>query len=189
MRLIMIRHGESKMNLNKKYCGHFDSQLSKKGIMDAKNFKINYNYDSIFSSDLNRALETAKIINNKNLPILTDNRIREIDFGLFDCLDYENIKHKYPKLCNQWVKEGVYFTYPDGESIKMVQKRALNFIKEIKEKYKDCNIILVTHFGVINSILCHYFSTIDKFWSFKTNNLSEVVIKFENNYAVLERFN
>ena len=76
-KLILVRHGESELNIENIFFGHLDPKLTKKGENQAKKTKEVFstiNYKNIYSSPLKRAVETAKIINIKNYDInLTSN--------------------------------------------------------------------------------------------------------------------
>jgi len=87
-KIILVRHGQTLWNNIGKYQGHTDVPLSKTGIEQAskvakrlKNDKIT----AIYSSDLKRAKQTAEIIAlEHNLPVITNTRFREINFGVWE---------------------------------------------------------------------------------------------------------
>jgi len=83
--IYIVRHGETEWNLMGKQQGHMDSPLTDRGTQQANalaNGLINRGIEFIYSSDLGRAMETAKIINTSlDLSIQTDKRLRERHLG------------------------------------------------------------------------------------------------------------
>ena len=84
MNLIVIRNTEAPSNVNYVVGGRSDESLTKKGIFQANALRKKLekiNYDVIITSPVNRAVETANIVNYKNIPIIKDERITERDSG------------------------------------------------------------------------------------------------------------
>lgn len=83
MRVYVIRHGESESNLKKIWSGQFDAKLTEKGKEDAK--KVGevlkgVSFDKIYTSDLSRAMDTAKIA-IPDCSFETSPLLREVDMG------------------------------------------------------------------------------------------------------------
>ncbi|MGL4425378.1 MAG: histidine phosphatase family protein, partial [Cetobacterium sp.] len=75
-----------------------------------------------------------------------------------------------------------------GESVFELQKRAINFINT-NINFNE-NTVLVTHWGVINTILSHYFSNnLDSYWKFSVKNAGVVIIEFSDGYPILKGLN
>ena len=85
MSLLITRHGQTDWNLKRKVQGKTDIELNQTGIEQAKDLSkklANESIDLIICSPLERARQTAEIINtNRNIPIIYDNRISEIYYG------------------------------------------------------------------------------------------------------------
>lgn len=154
MKIYVVRHGETSVNLEEKINGINDDDLNKTGIEQAKKlrkFISKIDYDFIISSPLTRAKNTAKLLNTKNKQIIFDERIIERNAGIFtktfikdiDSDDWWNV---YPKE-----------DYKDAETVESVLKRINCFIDDIKEEYKNNNIIIVTHGGVSKAISCYLY--------------------------------
>ncbi len=187
-KLILLRHGESYLNKEGVYFGFTDSLLTKDGERQILK-KINTipSYDLIYSSPLMRALKSAQIINTNNLLIKTDERLKELNFGIFENKSYEEIQELHKSECDKWKSENISYTFPQGESINDLSNRVISFIEEIKNFNK--NILIVTHYGVINSILCHYISNnIESFWKFKCSHSSITTIEFHDGFPILTSF-
>ena len=151
MNLYVVRHGQTIWNLERKVQGITDIPLTLEGIKNAEELKDlveTLDIDVVISSPLQRARDTAKILVDSKLPINTDDRIKERDWGM---------------------NEGVLIDEVDGwdcwdvilntkvQSIECIQDfmyRVSSFIEEIKERYKEKNVLVVTHSAVIRVI--HY---------------------------------
>ena len=84
--MILVRHGESDANIKKIFAGHLDIDLTNRGYeqaeLAAQYIRENYVVDKIYSSDLKRAYNTAKVIAKRfDLPIEALTELREIDAG------------------------------------------------------------------------------------------------------------
>ncbi|MEG2256504.1 MAG: histidine phosphatase family protein, partial [Cetobacterium sp.] len=145
-------------------------------------------YHKIYTSDLKRAKETAEIINYKNMDMILTEDLREINFGIFEGYKYEELLEKYPIEVKKSQDDWKNYNYETGESVLQLQKRAINFIEKELDLYK--NTVLVTHWGVINTILSYYFSDgLDAYWKFSVKNGGIVIIEFSDGYPILKGLN
>lgn len=166
-RLILIRHGETDYSSEGRYCGYSDPPLNKKGIWQAERLAERLkrlNVDKVYSSDLKRAVETAKIIfKDKSIGELQD--FREINFGIFEGLKYEEIIKKYPKLYRTWLDNPAMVEIPGGEALRGLSKRVRKRLSLILSQHKDGEIALVAHGGPIRVILCDALKvSLEAFW-------------------------
>ena len=158
-RLILIRHGETDYNLQNRYCGFSNPPLNDKGIEQAEILATKLKdtrIDKVYSSDLKRAFETAKIIFGNN-PIEETKDFREMNFGVFEGLKYEEIIEKYPKLYRKWIDNPKEVEIPGGEGLEDLSRRVkerLSFILTQYDQHEDKTIALLTHGGPIRIILC-----------------------------------
>lgn len=158
MKLYVIRHALTNCNVEKKYNGKLDEDINETGILQAKKAKEiirNLDIDLIICSPLLRTRHTCNIININNVPVIFDNRIEERNCGIYT--GKELGEFYYTDYWNYYSKikvEGL-------ESIQDLFKRIKDFLDEIKEKYKDKNILLVTHGGVARAIY-FYFNELPK---------------------------
>lgn len=158
MKLYVIRHGLTNCNVEKKYNGKLDEDINETGILQAKKAQEiirNLDIDLIICSPLLRTRHTCNIININNVPVIFDNRIEERDCGIYT--GKELGEFYYTDYWNYYSKikvEGL-------ESIQDLFKRIKNFLDEIKEKYKNKNVLLVTHGGVARAVY-FYFNELPK---------------------------
>ncbi|MDX8335721.1 MULTISPECIES: histidine phosphatase family protein [Cetobacterium] len=190
-KIILVRHGESKLNVKGVYYGILNPELTEKGKQQANQAREilkNINYHKIFASDLKRAVDTAEIINCKELDILIHRDLRELNFGIFEGQTYTQLLEKYPEELKESQKNWENYNYITGESVLQLQKRAIAFIE--REINLEENTVLVTHWGVINTILSYYFSkNLDSYWKFSVKNGGIVIIEFSDGYPILKGLN
>lgn len=159
----LLRHGEAENNIKKIISCYPEKEkfsLTLKGRIQIENVlkKLKKEkIDLIFSSDLTRTKETAEIIaNGLNLKINFDERLREINLDRLNYHSYDDfvnfVKSNYQDDLEMFSKkiEGI-------ESLSELAFRLFNFIKDIEEKYKNKNILIVSHeyplwilFGILN---------------------------------------
>ncbi len=135
--LIYFVHGTTYDNANKKCSGWKQVELNDLGREQAANLgKINskIKFDVIFTSDLVRAIESANIA-FQNVPKIQDKRLRECNYGDLDGEDKNLIV--YEKHVNE--------PFPNGESLKDVEKRIKSLIDDILKDYKGKTIGIVAH--------------------------------------------
>jgi len=150
MMIYIVRHGETEWNKQKKTQGAQNIALSDVGREQA--FKLGKRLKGcfikyIYASDLDRALETAKIIGNEiNLTPTSSPLLREACFGTWEGLTLEQIEEKYPGQLSLW-NQDMGFKAPKGESLKCVLNRVRCFIHEMMEKHtnQDDAVLIVSH--------------------------------------------
>lgn len=189
-KLIIVRHGQTQMNVEGIFFGKLDPGLNEMGRVQCKkagDILKKYGYDAIYSSDLLRASETAELINYLKLPIKFDKRLQEIDFGIFEGLSYKEIKEKYPVECEKSKNEWKTFDFVTGESLERLQSRAIEFVESLD---KTKNNLVVTHWGVINCILSWYFSDkLESYWKYSVENGGICIIEFADDFPILKGLN
>ena len=151
MKLYIVRHGETIWNIEHKAQGRRDIPLSEKGIREASNVAPlvdKLNIDVVISSPLIRARETAKILVDSKLPINTDDRIKERDWGMNEGANLDSV--------DKWDCWDVILNtkVQNIECIQDFMYRVSDFIEDIKIRYKDKNVLVVTHSAV--SRVIHY---------------------------------
>ena len=96
-KLILIRHGETDGTYQKRYCGVTDLPLNKMGIEQVENASRNLKkekIDKVYSSDMKRTIQSANIVfKDKDIEKLSS--LREMNFGIFEGLTYEEIMKKH----------------------------------------------------------------------------------------------
>ena len=151
MNLYVVRHGETIWNVEKKVQGITDIPLTENGKKEAEELQeliSTLNIDIVISSPLERARETARILVDSKLPINTDDRIKERDWGMNEgaLIDTVDRWDCWDVILNTKVQ--------NIECIQDFMYRVSEFLEEIKIKHKDKNVLVVTHSAV--SRVIHY---------------------------------
>lgn len=155
MKLYVVRHGETIENANNCLVGRINSSLTIKGREQAKqvsNYFKDKKIDLIVSSPLDRCKETAQIISN-NTPIIYSDKLLGRDHGEFTGKPRNSINF------DEYWNYNKNIQYEKAECVKDLYNRVATLIEELKEEYKDKNIIIVTHSGIMR-VLYYYFKGI-----------------------------
>ncbi|MCI8618100.1 MAG: histidine phosphatase family protein [Clostridia bacterium] len=153
MKIYVIRHGETDVNVENKINALNDDDLNENGANQAKALRKiveKIDYDFIISSPLRRTKHTAELLNAKELPIYFNERLLERDAGKYTKALISSINR------DDWWRINPKEDYEDAETVKNLILRIEEFLNEIKIKYQDKNIILVTHGGVSKAIRCYF---------------------------------
>ncbi len=155
----MFRHGLTRGNFNAQYIGHTDYPLTTDSIESLKKIKAKHHYptvEAVFVSPLKRAMQSADIMFPKNNKIVIDNFI-EYNFGEFEEHTAEELKDN--EDFQNWIHGDIYAAPPFGESNAQFAQRICEAFEKV---INGCiaegieNIAIVTHAGVIMTILACY---------------------------------
>lgn len=180
MNLYLVRHGQTKSNSEGRYLGNFEDELSLQGVNEiykVREFTKNVNFDVVFSSEKKRAIDTAKILFDREATI--DFRLNERNFGIFENKTYSEICSAFPMQRKAWEADWINYKIPEGESVKEAYARVVDFMKLLeKENYENC--LVVTHGGIIRLIYCYLLGQdLNLFWKFLSKNGSISILKFQ----------
>ena len=187
MDIILVRHGETEDNVSKRFSTK-DTPLTCKGkeqIRKTKTLIKGLSFEKIYVSPYKRAIETMKIL---GLEGHIEDRIHEVDFGLFEGKNYETIDREFPDEIKGWTKDYINYSVPQGESIRLAYKRVTSFLEEIVNRNE--NTLLVCHEGVIRIALSWVFDNIDYFFKFRLENGSISIITInEDGFKYIDKVN
>jgi len=140
MHIYFAAHGTTTDNENKIASGWNDIGLSELGEKQARElgetFKT-FPIDIVCTSDLKRAVNTAKLAFGETLPLIIDQRLRELNYGDYNGTSSEAVESIKP----QHIKE----SFPNGESYEQAVSRTQGFYKEFKQKYPDKTVLIIGH--------------------------------------------
>lgn len=157
--ILIIRHGQTDWNVSKRLQGHSDIPLNEKGREQAMALAEALRHEklaAIFSSDLQRAMETAQAIAQlHNLPVTPDAAFRERSYGVFEGLSREEIKIRYPESHAAWYAADPDHVFPPGdrpaESMRTFHNRVVDALYRIARPYAGRKIVLIAHFGILEA--------------------------------------
>lgn len=191
MKVYLLRHGETEGNVKGTFAGNTDTPLTNLGRRQAKEayHKVNcFDIDVVISSPLSRAVDTARL--SYKTPDELRDGLKEMSFGDFENMTYEEISDQYPEAVKIWKEKGLYYTFPNGESVKSFYDRVITCYKKLLESYDGKNLLIVAHSGVIRSILSHEISErFEHYWKYKIDNCGLSVIEYNHGYTILEASN
>jgi len=168
--LYIMRHGKTDWNAEYKLQGRIDIPLNEEGRQMAKEAAKEYkevHFDVCYCSPLSRAQETAKILlEGRNVPIITDNRLREMSFGV--CEGSKNIFENPDHPMYKFFKDPENWTPPaEAESFEELYARTGEFLRDvIKKDQADGKDILIVGHGAMNNSIISQIRNIPraKFW-------------------------
>lgn len=158
MILMMIRHGKTPGNEEKRYIGRTDEPLSERGIVEL-NEKQYPKAQKIFLSPMLRCVQTAELIypqgKGENHTYTLVEGFREIDFGLFEGKNYKELTGN--ELYQKWIDSGGTMDFPQGEALAHFKERVIRSFEEVTQKFADQEeLCFIVHGGTIMTLLERY---------------------------------
>lgn len=165
-RVVLIRHGETAWNAERRLQGHLDIDLNAEGVRQARALAAalaRERFDVLVSSDLARAAQTAKAVAEVlDLPLYIDGRLRERCYGGFEGLLYAEIAERFPKEFAAWQGRDVDGALPPGqnrgETFRQFYDRVVPVILGWAADNPGKSLALVAHGGVLE---CAYRAALD----------------------------
>lgn len=188
----IVRHGKTQWNMLKKTQGKMDSPLTKEGIQAAELLREKIktlSIDRVYSSDLKRATDTAKILMPQT-DIRPMEGFREIDFGVWEGKTIDEIKTQYADLHDRWRRSPEEVQFIGGESMVQAMERVHKAFWAIDAKEEDQNILIVAHGMIIKLLLVSLLEApMVKMFHLLQNNLAMNVIRTKDQAADIVTIN
>lgn len=156
MKVILIRHGKTKGNLEHRYVGTTEESLAPEGIRTLMEYKEKGLYpkaDRIYISPQIRCVESARVIypDREYIPYAD---LRECNFGEFEYKNYTELKDN--ENYQRWIDSNGTMDFPKGERVSEFKARCQNAFEQIITSVKEERIAFIIHGGTIMSILHKY---------------------------------
>lgn len=155
-RLILVRHGETAWNRERRMQGQTDTPLSETGRAQAAAVAARLassGFAALYSSDLSRALDTARAVSQASgKSVVTDVRLRERVFGVFEGLTRDEIAARYPAELARFFTRDPDYVVPGGESMRAFHDRCLGCLAELAGRHAGEVVVVVTHGLVLDAI-------------------------------------
>jgi broad specificity phosphatase PhoE len=159
-RVLLIRHGETSWNRERRWQGHADPPLSEDGIRQSARLAAHLRTKripiaTVYSSDLRRASSTARqLASALEVDLVCDPAWREIDVGLWTGLSREEIKERFGE---DWKKiaKGADLPRGGGETFALFSTRVLGALTALTDRHPRESVAVVTHGGVVRALLLH----------------------------------
>lgn len=155
-RVILIRHGETAWNRERRMQGQSDTPLSDQGRIQARALGARFagwRFAALYSSDLVRGMDTARCVaDTTGQEIIADARLRERAFGIFEGLTAVEIAESYPDEFERFHTRDPDYVVPAGESARAFHDRCLGCLVEITERHPGEDVVVVTHGLVLDAV-------------------------------------
>ncbi len=186
MQLLLLRHGETHWNRERRCQGITDIHLNETGRQQAKQMAVTLRIekiDAVYSSHLQRAVQTARAISEPHgLEVTTNRDFRELNHGELEGFTFAEIRASYGAFIEDWQKRPAELLIPGGERLTDVDKRAWRGLEQIVRSHRpDDQVVVVSHHFPLVSILCRVTGTpLNQYRSFHLAPCGLVRISHDN---------
>jgi broad specificity phosphatase PhoE len=192
MELILVRHGETPWNRERRVQGITDMELNDTGRRQARQLALSlkdHEISRIYSSPLKRAYETAEAVNQfHNVPIHRSNALMEMDSGDLEGFSMQELMAVENDFLQRWMADPETTKMPHGESFIEVQERAWRAIADIIAQPE--NALVVSHNFTIAAILCRIKGKdLSHFKSSCVGTASKTIVRFTDGIGEISLFN
>ncbi len=158
--LYFLRHGQTPMSRDNVFCGSgLNPELTEDGIEMAEAFATAYKatqWQAVYASPLRRAVMTATpLCEALGTTMELRDDLKEIGYGKWEGQSVATIDRDYHDDYIRWTADPAWHAPTGGEMAIEIARRSLRVIEEIKEKYSDGNVLIVSHKATIRIMLCN----------------------------------
>ncbi len=189
-RLYLIRHGITRWNATRRYCGWKDVPLSSDGKAQALRLRTildGVSFNRMYASDRRRAIQTARILFPR-ARITKRKGLREINFGVFEGCTGEELSRKYGSVYRRFLRSPFDCRIPRAETLPAFRRRIAAAIKSIVAANEGTTVAVVCHGGAI-AVLLSALAKQRVFWRFVPQPASVTIVEYDNGSARMTRFN
>ncbi|MFC2019767.1 histidine phosphatase family protein [Chloroflexota bacterium] len=158
-KLLLVRHGNTKLNSAERFWGQTDVELSARGIEQAELLRDRLSaqpIDSVYTSNLRRARVTAEIIASRHqVEVTSCTELGEIDFGQAEGLTFQEIGRRYPEVAESMASWSTQSRFPGGEGPEELNGRVRKFLPRLERHGPDETILIVAHAGTLRMLICN----------------------------------
>jgi probable phosphoglycerate mutase len=207
-RLLIVRHGHTSWNSDGRFQGQLDIPLDEVGQAQAAAVARRLAHElqraqerpgAIYASDLSRAWQTARSIQNAIAeaiqpepipPLVLEPRLREMHFGEWQGLTYAEIQACQPAALAAWEADWLNNAPPGGETLTQLVERVQAVYHEILAAHPDGTVLLVGHGGALQALLCMALGLPpERFWQLQLDNTGLADLRIYPEGAILNLFN
>lgn len=156
--LYLVRHCEAEGNTARVFQGSIDRDISPNGQKQLDRLAERFRdvpLAAVYSSPLLRAYKTAQAVNRYHgLPIVTDDRLKEINGGVWEGLPWAELPQLYPEDSRRWLQEPWRFHPQDGEAMPDVYARMAEALTAIAAAHDGQTVAVTSHGCAIRNALC-----------------------------------
>jgi len=193
-RLLLVRHGQSTWNAERRIQGQLDPPLSVRGVAQACELAERlrgHRLAGFYCSDLTRTRQTAELIaGTVEAEPVPDRGLREIMLGEWEGKTRDELIAEYPDLWARWAEEPDWDIVPGAEGARPFAHRVTATLARLRERHRHGDVLCVTHGGVIHVGLLDVLSRPSRgIFPFLIENCSLTVIQHANGRAVVTKVN
>lgn len=194
LQLVVLRHGSTQWNRERRYQGCVDTRLSDEGGAQAEAVAralADRQLAAVYASPLTRAQETASAIAARHgLPVLPAPAFREICLGLWEGHTVEEVKARFPDLCVAWREHPHTVTMPNGESINQVRERVREGIDRLRAAHAGETVCLVSHGVTIRLLILEALGLLpERLWSIHVRAAGISELEYRDGWTTVHRLN
>jgi probable phosphoglycerate mutase len=157
--VILCRHGETQGNLERRFGGHGATPLTERGREQARStgrHLAGENVDVVYSSDLERAIETAALIGREiGQKSHASTALRERSVGELTDLTFDEARARYPEAYAALLRREPDACPPGGESYAQCRARAAAFLAQTLSDHAGARILIVSHNIALHQLIFH----------------------------------
>lgn len=155
--IIVVRHGQTIWNRERRIQGHSDSPLTELGVRQTEAVARSLSrltIDRVYTSDLGRALAMAEAIaGSTSAEIITRHCLRERHYGIFEGLTFQEIEERFPEQYGLYrERRDLDVPVPGGESLRQRHERVIACLQGIARRHARKTVVVVSHGGVLDSL-------------------------------------
>ena len=182
MRLLLVRHGQTAWNADRRFQGGADVELSERGRAQAEALGRALHartFAAVYSSPLRRAQETREIVvRDRGLPVTVLPDLSEFGLGRWEGRGVDEVIASEGEGYHRWLREPLDCPPPDGEPLTHVASRVCSAVDRIISAHPDGEEVLVVgHGGIIGVYCCHLLGlSLNALWRLRIDNASLTVV-------------
>lgn len=193
-KIIFVRHGQTEWNVLGRYQGQTDIALSPLGIEQAEKLAAHFPVDkveAVYSSDLVRAMTTARCVADLfGLTVEPRPELRELNFGDWEGLTYDEIVAKWPDALNNFFQHPDVLEIPHGESFPKLRERALDAVEKIVACHPNQTVAVFAHGAILRTILTAALHMDLKYiWTIRQFNTAVNIVTYTEHGTTVELLN
>lgn len=194
LRLLLLRHGETAWNRERRYQGWTDTPLSTIGLQQAEAAARElkeHAFAAVYASPLLRARDTAAAIARPHgLEVETDPAFKELGFGEWEGLTLDEARARDAALYEGWAKTPHLVSPPGAETLVQVRERVLAGLDRLRAGHKDDVVCLVAHGIPVRILILEALGLgLDRIWSLHSAPTGISELEFRGDWTALHRMN
>ena len=194
LRLLLLRHGETAWNRERRYQGWTDTPLSAEGLLQAEAAARElkeHAFAAVYASPLRRARDTAAAIAAPHgLEVETDPAFKELAFGQWEGLTLDEARAGFPSVYDGWARTPHLISPPGGESLAQARERVLAGLERLRAGHPDEIVCLVAHGIPVRILVLEVLGLpLERIWSLHSAPTGISELEFRDDLTALHRMN